>query len=122
MDGVDIVSLRLDGAINGNVRKPLNMRWMKVRFLKGPIALNWLAAAAKLPGKALHVAVAIRYLEGLTKSSVVKLTSATLRIFGVERKAGYRALSKMQEAGLVSTVRRVGASPIVTIIEMEAGG
>ena len=43
-------------------------------FLKGPIPGEWLHRAAKLPGRALHVARALWYLAGVEKSQQVKPT------------------------------------------------
>ena|SRR5215831_16963011 len=56
-------------------------------FLKGPVSLAWLKQAAKLPGKAFQVAVALRYRCGVERTLAVKLSSALLREFGVERDA-----------------------------------
>ena len=85
------------------------------RFVKGPLPLPWLARAARLPGKALAVGLAAWYLAGMAKSRTVKLTRATLDQFGVERKAGYRAVEKLESAGLVSVRRHRGRSPVLTI-------
>src|SRR5262249_13109563 len=43
-------------------------------FLRGPIPLKWLTMASSLPGKALHVALAIWYGSGLRKSAMVPLS------------------------------------------------
>jgi len=49
------------------------------RFLKGPIPLDWIIAAAKLPGKALHVGIALWFLAGLKRSRTVVLTPSSMR-------------------------------------------
>jgi hypothetical protein len=46
------------------------------RFIKGPIPLVWITAAAMLPGRCLHVGVAIWYLAGLGRREVVELRPA----------------------------------------------
>jgi hypothetical protein len=86
-------------------------------FLKGPIPLKWLAQASGLPGKALHVGVAIWFLAGMKKSSTVSLAAAVLRTFGVSRHSVYRALSALESAALVSVDRHRGRNPIVTLLE-----
>ena len=89
------------------------------KFLKGPVSLAWLAAAAKLPGKTLHLAVVLRFLEGLNSSRTIRLAGSTLRMFGVERQAAYSAVKRLEKIGLVTVERAVGRNPIVTIVEIE---
>ncbi|HKP05448.1 MAG TPA: hypothetical protein VJU77_19015 [Chthoniobacterales bacterium] len=84
-------------------------------FLKGPIPLSWLSVAACLPGKALHVGVAIWFEHGRRKHAQFKLTAAIVKRFGVARKAGYRALGTLERAGLIKTDRRHGKNPIITL-------
>jgi hypothetical protein len=43
------------------------------KFLKEPIPLEWLVQAACLPGRAVHVGVALWYQAGLTRVSQVPL-------------------------------------------------
>ena len=71
--------------------------------------------AASLPGKTLAVGIAIWHLVGLNKTSKIKLTSTTLRKVSVGRKAGYAAIARLEQAGLVVVQRRRGACPIVQI-------
>ena len=40
-------------------------------FLKGPIPMAWLALAARLPGRALHMGLVLWYWAGITKRRVV---------------------------------------------------
>ncbi|MFO0852419.1 MAG: hypothetical protein U0871_28240, partial [Gemmataceae bacterium] len=75
---------------------------IKGEFLKGPIPLSWLSVAAGLRGKApLAVALAIRFEAGRRRSDVVKLTTAVLARFAVNRKAKYTALAALEAAGLI---------------------
>jgi len=92
-------------------------RRMTVRFLKGPVPLDWLAAAARLPGRALHVAVIIRFLSGLTGSLRVRFCQSVARDFGVERRAAYRALTCLENASLITSERHPGRNAIVTILD-----
>ena len=85
-------------------------------FLKGPIPLAGLAEAGKLPGRALHVGMAIWYRYGLEKSLTVSVSSKVLAEFGVDRFAKRRALDALAEAKLISVVHHHGRNPIVTII------
>ena len=86
------------------------------KFLKGPIPWNWLAAAARQPGKALHVAIVLWFFAGVKRTGTVALSGAALRGFGVNRHAGYRGLAVLERAGLVSVARHPGRMPVVTIL------
>lgn len=91
-------------------------------FLKGPIPGEWLGRAAKLPGRALHVALAVWHLRDLKNRNVVKLTWRVLDRFGGTPDAGARGLAALERAGLVSVVRHRGRSPLVTIEGLTARG
>lgn len=86
-------------------------------FLKGPIPGAWLTRAAKLPGKALHVALAAWHLAGLSRRSTVSLSRQVAERFGASRYAVNAGLAKLESAGLVTVERKPGCSPVVTIIE-----
>ena len=85
------------------------------RFIKGPIPLGWIKKAAGMEGKTLHVAVVLWFLAGFKRSRKVALSQSKLKLFNVSRQASYRALSRLESAGLVSVERHQGRSPIVTI-------
>lgn len=90
---------------------------IKGEFLKGPIPLSWLSVAAGLRGKApLAVALAICFEAGWRRSDVVKLTTAVLARFAVNRKAKYSALAALEAAGLIRVQRRLRKNPVVTIL------
>jgi hypothetical protein len=89
------------------------------RFLRGPIPLDWLSSAAALPGRSLHIAVAIWFLAGLKKTHIVPISNITSLQFGLDRNAKYRALDWLESANLIAVERRVGRAPIVTILEVE---
>jgi len=86
-------------------------------FLKGPIPGEWLHRAAKLPGHALHVALALWYLAGLEKCRQVKPTWRVFARFGVSPDSGRRGLAALEGAGLVAVDRHPGRCPVVTILD-----
>lgn len=88
-------------------------------FLKGPVTWLWLSRAGQLPGKVLHVAVVVHLLAGMRRGGPVSLSRARLRELGVDRHAAYRALRRLEEAGLVAVQRRRGRQPVVTILASE---
>ena len=80
--------------------------------------LEWETAAARLPGKALHVARALRYISGLTKTNNgIKMQSKVLALFGVSHKAYNRCLRLLETAGLVTVERFPGQTPVVSILD-----
>lgn len=85
------------------------------RFIKGPIPLEWVERAARLPGRSLHVALALWYLAGLKRSMTVSVSNRALESFGIDRFAKRRALDWMEKAGLVRVEKVNGRSPTVTI-------
>ena len=91
-------------------------RKVRGRFLRGPVPLNWLAEAAKLPGKTLHVGVLLWFRAGLTRNVTVHLTGTVARTFGLDRYAKSRALRQLERKGLITVDRRVGRNPVVTIL------
>jgi hypothetical protein len=85
-------------------------------YLRGPVPLAWLSAAARLPGSALAVGIALWYLAGLRRTRQdLALSSERLQEFGVSRHAKDRALRHLAEAGLVEVARKKGRSPRVTL-------
>ena len=97
--------------------RPIQKRSVKCSkmFIKGPIPLGWMTKAASVGGKTLHVAVALWFLVGLKRSRKVTLSQSKLKLFGVSRQASYRALLRLEDAGLVSVDRHPGRNPIVTL-------
>ena len=100
-------------------RPPAKTRRIQGKFVRGPIPLDWLTRASKLPGRAISTGIVLWFLSGVKKSNTVVLQGSLLRSFGVKRHAGYRALQALEGASLVSVVRRSGKSPEVTILEVD---
>lgn len=90
-------------------------------FLKGPIPVAWLQKAAALSGKALPVALAIRFMHGLNGGATdIAVTDRVVgRIVVVDRKTRYRALEALENAGLIAVARRRGAAPRVKILDSQ---
>src|SRR5262245_26753722 len=81
------------------------------KFLKGPIPWEWLQRAGRARGHALHVAVVLWFLAGITKCGTVKLSNLVLAGFGVDRSTAQRGLRALEVAGLVTVVRHRGRQP-----------
>jgi hypothetical protein len=85
-------------------------------FLKGPIPMDWLQRAGMLPGKALHLGVALWFRVGLAGAMTVKLANADLAAMGVARDARYDGLERLKAAGLISVEQQPGRAPTVTLL------
>ena len=86
-------------------------------YLRGPIPLAWLETAARLPGQALAVGVALWYLAGLRSTQQhLSLSTERLASFGVSKYAKDRALRHLTAASLVMVDRKKGRSPRVSLI------
>jgi len=88
----------------------------KERFVRGPINAEWIEQAACLPGRALHVAVLIRYLDGFDMTGTVKLKPSARNRYGMDRLSCMRGLDQLEVAGLISVLRKRGSSPVATIM------
>ncbi len=89
------------------------------KFLRGPVPLGWLARAARLPGKALHVGIVLWFFAGLKNARTVSLPNNTLRLFDVNRNAKYRALESLEGGRLIAVERHPGRNPLVTLLDAE---
>jgi hypothetical protein len=121
-DPFDPESLRLDPAACPKVgkaparsKKPPRHRpgeW----FLRGPVPWPWLEVAARMPGKALAVALCLWREANRRRLSTVKLCLARVGL-GVNEQAARRGLRSLETAGLVSVVRKPGRGVDVTLLD-----
>lgn len=79
-----------------------------------------MSRAATLPGRALHVALAVWHGAALAKTNRVKLTGKLLGRFAVKVGAARRGLQLLERAGLVAVERPGrGRCPVVTLIDVD---
>ena len=97
---------------------PIPQKRRKGKFLKGPVSLDWLQCVGHLPGKALHVGIALQFLSGVSRSSEVAFSYSLAETFGVKRHAAYRALKAIEQMGLIKIRRGKGKGPMVQILGM----
>jgi hypothetical protein len=86
-------------------------------FLKGPVPWPWLAAAARLPGKALQVSLLLWKVAGCRKSRTVPFCLGRGAEVGVTQKSARLALRALETAGLVAVVRKPGRGLEVTLLD-----
>jgi len=88
-------------------------------FLRGPIPWPWWSRAASLPGRALVVASAVRYLIGWRGGPVVSLALGDLDPFlGIDRWAARRGLRALESIALVEVDSRAGHKLLVRVCEV----
>lgn len=118
---IDLERLRLPPTVNHatvSPRRKLPRHKPGEKFLRGPIPLAWLQTAAPLPGKALHVGVALWFWAGMTRNRTVSLNLTRLEgVFGVQRHSASRGLAALEKAKLITVVRARGRCPIVTLLD-----
>ena len=110
---IPVKRVRLDASTGKYIDAPLT-----VPFLKGPIPMVWLNEAAKLPGKAINLGIAIWWLAGMAKTKTFKLTGKALDQLGVSRDAASGALKRLEARGLIRVQRSPGQRPTVEILSV----
>jgi CRP-like cAMP-binding protein len=110
---IPVRRVRQDSSTGKYIDAPLS-----VPFLKGPIPMAWLNAAAKLPGKTLNLGIAIWWLAGMAKTKTFKLTGKALGQLGVSRDAASSALKRLEARGLIRVQRSPGQRPTVEILSV----
>ncbi len=113
---IPVKRVRHDSSTGKYIDAPLS-----APFLKGPIPMAWLSEAAKLPGKAINVGIAIWWLHGMAKTKRFKLTGKALDQLGISRDAASCALKRLEAQGLIRVQRAPGQRPAVEILSVADG-
>jgi hypothetical protein len=79
----------------------------------------WIAEAAKLPGRTLHVALAIMYVHGMERRQTIELTRYHFNRFNIPRGSIRRGLDALQQAKLIEYTIE-GHTYTVTVIPTES--
>jgi hypothetical protein len=123
---VDINDLRLDPASaaallnRGSKRARQQTPQVLGKFLRGPIPLAWLEAAANCGLNALRVGLAAWYVSGKNNwATTVSITNADVKRLGLsDRSAKRLALRRLKKAGLIDT-NQIGHNSVeVTIVRI----
>ena len=85
------------------------------------VHMLWLQAAALLPGRTLHTALALWSAACDTRNPTVQFNPKTALRFGVSREAAQDALSRLLAFGLVALEqdRRRGRHVAVTLLSLD---
>jgi len=85
-------------------------------FVRGPVPWAWIAAAARLPGRALHIGMSLWFRVGRSNDMTVSLSlNAVAAELGFDRSTASRALAALSRAGLVSVEHGPGRNCAVTV-------
>jgi hypothetical protein len=85
----------------------------------GLIRYDWLAEVGKLPGKSLHLGVALAWMTTVRGGPRVQLGRRVMARFSLSRDACYEALRRLEAHGLIKVWRLPGRSPMVTLLERD---
>ncbi len=100
--------------------KPIVKRETKTvgAFIKGPIPMEWLAKAARIPRcNAVLVGLVLFHLAGMRSERVgLVLCVERCKPFGLQRKSVQRGLAELESNGLVRVDRVSGRCPRVDIV------
>ena len=86
------------------------------RFLRGPVPLEQLATAARLPGSALAVLLLIHHQTAVSGLTAVRLPAGLLSEFGIDRGRKARALRALEGVHLVRVTRARGRAVLVSLL------
>lgn len=107
--------------ISGAIRRTLTPLQPGSLFVKGPIPMNWISAAARLPGKSLHVAMAFAWLAGMKGPVGLKMSRRALSLFNVSEDAYRDALNRLCDSGLLIVKKLPGQRAVVQIVQIVDG-
>ena len=101
-------------------RNVSNGQWEEAKtkelFIRGPIPIPWVERVAKLPGKALALAVGLWWLHGMAKGGEVTVTRKMLGRLNISRDAAADGLLRLEKAGLIRVTRAPGNRPRARIV------
>lgn len=90
---------------------------LEVTVRKTEVSRAWILKAARLPGKSLHLAIALQFEAFDQCKREVELGNVAWQRFGVDRNSKYRSLAWMESMGLIAVERKIGRAPVVTILD-----
>ncbi len=122
-ENIDPSTLGLEAVVGVRPSSRRPQRIIQGKFLRGPIPWDWLAAAGRLPGRALHVGLVLWFWAGRTNAMTVSVSlTAIAKELAFDRSSASRALSALAHAGLVSVVHAAGRKVDVIILDAPSGG
>jgi hypothetical protein len=89
------------------------------RFLKGPFPWAQFVIAAKLPGRALALWLAIHHQAALAKRDTVVLSPLMLAELRISRGVKFIALHSLAQAGLIALEQRRGRVTRVRLLPVQ---
>lgn len=104
--------------------QPTDKRSRKRWFLRGPVDMDWLNRAKRLPKSALATGLALWFTQGVRKSNgPIKVTAAVRRYMSLTPDDARRGIRALAENGLIGVVKGGrGRHPVVEIIVNDVDG
>ena len=87
-------------------------------FLHPKVQMVWIERAAQLGVQAVLVGLLLHFKVVLSKADEVTLPQNLLDRFQLSRGVKRRALGKLEQAGLISIVRRTGRSSLIKLLRV----
>jgi hypothetical protein len=85
-------------------------------YIRGPIPLWWVKAAASIPGKALFVGLMIWRWYHISGKQPVKCSQEKFSDIGISRSHRKRILSDLRDSGLISFSQESNKAPMVSVV------
>ena len=76
----------------------------------------WAERLADASGKTWLMAVWLLYQHWKSKGGPIKLPNGMLRLDGISRRTKWRALTELEQLGLIAVERRNSRSPIIRLL------
>lgn len=119
MDDLELFRYSQDAfAIGEPKAKPKTKAKTIGAFIRGPIPMDWLARAARIPRRnAVLVGLVLFHLAGMRSDRTgLVLCVERCKPFGLGRKAVQRGLADLESNGLVRVDRSAGRCPRVDLV------
>src|ERR1043166_1065444 len=116
MDAIDLL-LKHTSGITTCVSGGVAPRPRRGLFIKGPIPLNWVFKAGKLPGKALAIGMLLHFESGLNRSKIVRFRPQLAGRFGFHRDTAKRAIRQLQKAKLIQVTHTPGQCLTIELVD-----
>ena len=115
MKTLDLKSLELPPELvaKGKQASPTKPKKRRQHFVRVP--WMWMEKLIGCRGQTLRIAFVVLYLDWKSKGRPVKLANKLPQMVGVSRRAKWRALTDLENLGLISVERRAKKSPMVQV-------
>jgi hypothetical protein len=119
-DPFDIKVLRINpndpSIVPRPVGTPLKIRKRREQFIKVPWV--WAEKLMGASGRTYAVALHLLHLHWKNRGGLFRLPNGMLQVDGIDRSAKWRAITDLEQRGLIAARRRAGQSPIIELFHL----